>query len=635
MSKPSLTLSVSPTSGYSILSVTASYSDVVIDSYIDPVSIAHIGYLQENTIADGFHIAHLGYYISDPEYSTYWDFGDGETGFGESVTHDYEYPGHYVLKLVLTIYENTYYYPIDINVLSLPYITDPENSIGNLSDGDRYCLHFGSSEKEGFGWSIFGNDSWLWADTSGCIFEFFQQEDQMCVIYDSVSGLPYVLDVRKDNGFLNEVYDDKVDPLIEDSGTYIDSTFTTEELSGSSEQFMIRPSDLSVFMQGVNKESLYSDFESDLTLIVDGTDISKIYDITFDRELFFKDGKNKEGHIHQLKFYQNRSGYILTSIRYSLIVYDKALYPHISTTTIETAQENFSNLIAWATRYDYTVDRVDHYNIFDTSYFATGPDGYSNSAIQVDTDDWEDYEIIVTNFFTEDETTHIVFINSVGSNPYSNMTIRNFEIIVDDISSGYIDFDGVVTSWGTSDTGTATTDNYEMLLTGNAYKKIAYPVDCNGPVVKIKFEFKSSTEGSLHCVGLSDDVLDDSYPSTRVFQLYGTDYFGYPNYNNYVQPFKELNLMSKWYYLPIDFYMWSTNSHVFHNEINEIIYTFAIDSETWHLIKISDVQSPDNVNVYNGKYFDFRIVLKNQISTQDLLYYYEDIENNNGDMFCP
>lgn len=639
MSKPDVTLNVSPTSGFADLVVSASYSDVVIPEYIDPISIAHLGYLQETEVANPFHIAHLGYYISDGEYATYWDFGDGIIELDVSTTHTYTIPGHYVLKLVLLTGGETYYYPVDIYVKSSTYGNDPE-SFTNVSDGDRYCLHFGSNEKEGLGWSVFGNDSWVWPDTRGSVFDFFEAEDQVFLVYDSITGLPYVVDVRKDTGFLDEVFDDKVDPLVANSGIFVNSRFVTEQMQASSERFSIRPSDLSIFMEGMNKSSFLAQFQADLSLIVDGADISKIYAIAFDRELYFKDGKNKEGHVHQFKFEQNRSGYLLRKILYSLIIYDKALYPHLGSTTIEDAQANFGNVIAWATRYDYSIDRVDYQNIFLPTGFdkIDGPDGQTDSGLDVTAGEWQNYAIVVTDFFTEDLTDNICFISDTGTNPNATMSIKDFQVWIDDSLVETVDFSAPIRAtapWGSEDSGTATPNSNEITFTGKCYKEIDYPVDCNGPKVEIIFKFKSSSEGLYHCIGLADDVVGAVYPANRMFQIFGYGTFGYQNYNNYYLAMRKLLLLPHWYANSIDFYIWSTNPAPFYSEVNEILYSFVQGVNTWYLVRVLDVQTPSDARLFFALYYDFRIVANGQISASDIKYYYEDIENNSGDSFLP
>jgi hypothetical protein len=97
-----------------------------------------------------------------------------------------------------------------------------------------------------------------------------------------------------------------------------------------------------------------------------------------------------------------------------------------------------------------------------------------------------------------------------------------------------IDFDQfAIGSYGGSQDagGSATTENSgaSLHLAGNTWKKIdlVYTVT---PDTILEFDFRSSTQGEIHGIGLD---TDEAISANRTFQLYGTQVWGIQDYKDY------------------------------------------------------------------------------------------------------
>ena len=66
-------------------------------------------------------------------------------------------------------------------------------------------------------------------------------------------------------------------------------------------------------------------------------------------------------------------------------------------------------------------------------------------------------------------------------------------------------------------------------LVGNTWKIINYPVDVQ-PATYIVFDYRSESQGEIHGIGLDEDTAQSS---NRIFQLYGTQNWGYGDYRDY------------------------------------------------------------------------------------------------------
>lgn len=98
-----------------------------------------------------------------------------------------------------------------------------------------------------------------------------------------------------------------------------------------------------------------------------------------------------------------------------------------------------------------------------------------------------------------------------------------------------INFSNKVVSFGESqDLGTfAVGDNGKSLtLNGNAWK--AVPLDYTiTPNTFLEFEFRSTQKAEIQAIGFDEDM---NLSTTNTFQLWGTQIWGYQDYNNYVSP---------------------------------------------------------------------------------------------------
>jgi len=388
MERPQVTVSILPfNTGIKDFTVTATLDNVVIDSAIDPISIAHLGNLKYDAISDSFYLAHLGYQFSDYEYTHYWETGTGITINSDIFNFTYTQPGHYTLKLFLVVNGSevfVYNYDIYVKDNTLNYDYDDN---GLLERWLQKCYRFATETDMGFGWAEFGNESWLWADTPASFVQFFNGGDQVTICYDEKTGLPYILDNRKNDSFLKKTYKDKEDFKKSNSGFDISGNFLPEEMIASQDSFYISPSDLFVKIFGIDSEELLEGFKCDLSLFKDRESnyTSKLNNIPFDRELYFSDNNNKEGHKLRLYFELNKSKYVFERYIMYLLVTERLTALLNGLTEVEHSQLNWCNTKAWITKFDYRKERVFNsvYPAFGSYWmsYTNGPDNIENSAV--------------------------------------------------------------------------------------------------------------------------------------------------------------------------------------------------------------------------------------------------------------
>ena len=97
---------------------------------------------------------------------------------------------------------------------------------------------------------------------------------------------------------------------------------------------------------------------------------------------------------------------------------------------------------------------------------------------------------------------------------------------------------------------TVSGDGTAMTIVGNGWKKIAFPYAVTANTI-LEFDFKSSTQGEIHAIGIDDDNKP-SNSTERFFQLYGTDNAGgnedFRNYADSAGEFKHYKIPVGQYY---------------------------------------------------------------------------------------
>lgn len=396
MANPIVDYSVSPVTGTSPLTVNVTLNSVIIEGFdLQPISIAHFGALDENYMLNGFQISHFGHYIALPVISYVWDFGNGDTFFGEQPpSHTYNTPGNYILRLIIVVDGIAYQYPTtitaraNINVLA-----------GVGQNPDRVSYTYGNDETQGVGWSSNSGDSHLWSDTYGSIFSIFNEDgDHEQLIYDSIEGLPYIYNTRKvnPNSLIRESWKGRENPLDDNSGIEIKTRVRLQEYKGSHESYFQQMSDINLFYQPMRRENqnaigydskgLRSAFEVDLELYADEKleKVAHAHDVPIDRELFFD--RKVKGHVLQIAFETLASEYRFTRSEVYLTNYDHAVWPSQPQMTEKTYQFNVENLLrSWLTRSENLL--VDSnglkYGTTDDYLPTGGADGYGNSAFTI------------------------------------------------------------------------------------------------------------------------------------------------------------------------------------------------------------------------------------------------------------
>ncbi|MCP4325336.1 MAG: PKD domain-containing protein [Alteromonadales bacterium] len=396
MASPVVDYTVVPNSGITPLTVTITLNSVMIDGFgFDPYSIAHFGFLKSNGAFDTLQMSHFGYYLASPTTSYLWKFGDGNTFVGETPgTHTYTTPGDYVLKLCLSVDGIVYEYPTTITVLA------SETSLVGLGQNpSRESLNYGNDETQGFGWSKNSGDGHLWPDSYGSVISTFNEDgDHEQLIFDSLTGLPYIYDTRKltTSSNLAEVWKDKVNPLNEGSGTEITTRVKLQEYVGSHESYFQQMSDINLFYEpmyrarqdavGYTAKGLRDAFEVDLELYADEKldKVAHADNVPIDRELFFD--RIVKGHIMQIAFETASSEYRFTGSEVYLTNYDHAVWPSQPDMTEKDYQSESSDLQGWLTRNQFKLlDLVtsESYGTSNDYDNVAGPDSLGGSAFQV------------------------------------------------------------------------------------------------------------------------------------------------------------------------------------------------------------------------------------------------------------
>lgn len=364
-------------------------SDVAYGSEIAGTEvIVSAGYL-----GDGEGVASAGYLGTDDDPSLEWTYGDGDGYSGlQPPPHRYLNPGTYPLTARLFVgglFDS--FYTLLIKVLDDVLIN---LGIGGNTEGRR-SLSYGSDNEQGMGWSEDGDDGNIWPDTKSSILDLFDDnQDRQVVIFDSLTGLPFCDNPRKSytGSRIVDAWKDKIDPLIENSGTEIRTRAKLQEMVGSHESFEQRMSDIFLYFSPIYKENqgaigynedglrdalkvnleLYKDDELDLGAIA--------VNVPMKRELFFF--KEVFGSTLQIAFETTASEYRFDKAECKLENYDKARYPFGDPMTEEAYQESLANINdVWLSRDGFLFNRVNgvEYTGNISSPNRTGPDGKTGS----------------------------------------------------------------------------------------------------------------------------------------------------------------------------------------------------------------------------------------------------------------
>ena len=390
-----VTFDINPTSGVAPLTVVISNLDIDVSSELDPFSIAHNGALEITTQEfSPFYATHFGYFIPTGFFSFVWDFGDGTKSTLPNPTHTYKIPGDYIITLSVTIDGITTDYITEITVFE-----ELSRTLGIGVNQSRQSLQYGADETQGYGWSENSGDGHVWPDSKPSnLFIYNENGDHEQLVWDSVTGLPYVYDGRKLNtgSKVYEVFKDKVNPLKEDSGTEITSRIRFPEMTGSHESFAQRMSDISLFFEpmyrkdqdqpGFGENGLRDAFKVDLELYANEklAKAAEAADVPLDRELFFD--RFVEGRILQLAIEMKASQYRFTRMEAFLTNYDKARWIDSNTRqmTERTKQDELSNFVQWYSRNcNGLVDLVTNQGTpFEDYEIVAGADGYEDSGFR-------------------------------------------------------------------------------------------------------------------------------------------------------------------------------------------------------------------------------------------------------------
>jgi hypothetical protein len=397
MASPIVDYTVIPNSGIVPLTVTITLNSVIVEGFdLDPYSIAHFGFIEsQSKTFNAFQMAHFGYYLSLPNITYVWKFGDGDTFVGENPgNHTYTNPGNYVLQLCLIVDGVSYEYPTNITVVAASTTT-----VGIGQSPNRDSLNYGNDETQGFGWSKNSGDGHLWPDSYGSVISTFNEDgDHEQLIFDSLTGLPYIYDTRKltTSSAINEVWKDKVNPLEEGSGTEITTRVKLQEYIGSHESYFQQMSDINLFYEpmyrtrqnaeGYTAKGLRDAFEVDLELYADEKleKVAHADDVPIDRELFFD--RIIKGHIMQLAFETSASEYRLVGSEVYLTNYDHAVWPSQPEMTEKDYQGETGSLVGWLSRNQNKLLDLFTRDVYGTSSdYANiaGPDFLGGSSFQV------------------------------------------------------------------------------------------------------------------------------------------------------------------------------------------------------------------------------------------------------------
>ena len=313
-----------------------------------------------------------------------WTFGDGAFSTVVSPEHTYRMPGKYVAKVeIYDIYDNYYSSEKTIYVYDWDYLSDEGLRVSVTTESLRLAL----KPSQGNGWAVFRGEDWLWPEArNGTLKIIDNKEKHQQIVWDARSGLPYLV------GDLNQ-WTDKADGSYD--GTEIEGEIRFPEDRGSAEHYTLESLEHHVHLRPHDEDSRGADghtatgyrngFSVDLAMFEDGEQITEAArtenipidgDIVFDRKL--------EAHRMQLKFTTTTSFWKLVRRRSYYVAKDKAAPPSGRAMSQYDHQAALEDAVMWLSRGDsLLLDKIT--NVEATGSYlavATGPDGYSGSAMQ-------------------------------------------------------------------------------------------------------------------------------------------------------------------------------------------------------------------------------------------------------------
>lgn len=325
-----------------------------------------------------------------PQYL--YEFGDGETSeLKDPGTHLYKIPGRYTIRLTVDSGGAKSVSTKDVLVKERPeYKYDL--SIGDRPD--RKSFHLGVvSEIQGNGWSENSGD-WIFPEDPGAVVNLFDDHQQgVQLVFDSKSGLPYIIDVRDGEGALDETWMDKYDPLT-GSGTEIETAVQFPREAGEMSNYQIehmetnlffgQMDDASVGATGYTDQGMRDAFAVNVVAKVDGlpAEAARMTDVPTDREVHFD--RRVHGQEIALRVETEASEYKLSRRESYFNVYDRARYPSKSATHEADYQLALMSPAFWLTRGpELLLERVTNNAIHGSIVQADGPDGKTSSAFTV------------------------------------------------------------------------------------------------------------------------------------------------------------------------------------------------------------------------------------------------------------
>jgi len=145
---------------------------------------------------------------------------------------------------------------------------------------------------------------------------------------------------------------------------------------------------------------------------------------------------------------------------------------------------------------------------------------------------WQHYRIPVGQFYTG-TMLYITFTNDQDDTLQgAESFFSNLRVFEDSVELDFNEF--LIQSYGGAQDQALLVeieDNGATLhMTGNGWKKIYFPYTLT-PNSVIEFDFKSNVAGEIHGIGFDED--DSINNPIRMFQLYGTQAWGIPDFNDY------------------------------------------------------------------------------------------------------
>lgn len=261
------------------------------------------------------------------------------------------------------------------------------------SDDGRICLVFGLEQEHGGGWSERNGDAWVWPTSPASITQVFDERDQLFTLgLCGRDGLFYIVNPIDGVG-IDAPYRDKVDPLINDSGSDIEWDVTFGEVHGEMRHYacynleqhvMFRPVRSGVHgTTGYNAAGLPNGFEVDVSISQDALPavVSNLENIAINEDIVHE--RQVDGKSHQSSLHGNRAAFKLISFEQYCKVYDKP--DSHNDGGGGQAGEQYEKVLSaprvWLARGRMLLNRATGRVYTGSASFAIGPDGRSDGAV--------------------------------------------------------------------------------------------------------------------------------------------------------------------------------------------------------------------------------------------------------------